>query len=250
MKTTNLEHVNIGRLATLVIFEDYDVRPDIEPKVKKGIHDTEVLVAEMLSQDALPHIIRINDAAEMLGVSGKEMKKEIKHAMKIAYENSGAKYWRPVEISPEQIVYLTMGLTITQAGRFAEDIDEMVVRTNIWEFFDVFAIEDEYDISCFIFLIDYLETCLKLGKKSITKFLKEHSSKFVTNTRIMNYLRKNDWYGYIDRVRDRFGVESSSPKLGELMDAAYERMLAIKESEEAANEEFEIDKAFDKAFSK
>lgn len=244
MKHDLLSHINMTRLVKLVLFNTSDVAPDIETKASKGIRDIERIVVEMFSQEMLQYAIRLDDAAEIIGISPKETRRNIRKAIKIGQEFYDGTYGRPCDIEPEQAVYIVTALAIQEYGRKSDDISEYVVRKYISDYLDIGSITSEYDMSCYVFLIEYFEHCLTYGKVSITKFLKTNANPFVTSRRLNNFMKRNDWYGDAEDVDRAIGLYTAQPRLSDVTNALLNVFDTIRECELSVKEEYDLNHAF------
>jgi len=247
MKMKNLDHINMGRIAKMLIFNTCDVRPEIEKQAEKGIRDTVRIATEMLSQEMLSHVISLDDAAESIGISAQDARRHIKKAIKVGRTNYDGKFGQPEILDPDQLVYQTIAYAIDEYGRTADDINEYVVKYYIGEYLDVTAIKTKHDMGCYVFLIDFFERYLneKLEKTSFTKYLKGYIGPAVTSARLMSFMKKNDWYGNDDETFSKIGVRMSSPKLSDIINALIQNFEDVKELTLRQREQFELDQAFD-----
>lgn len=240
-----LRNINVRRLAKYVIFETSDIKPEIETKAQKGLRDIECVVTEMLSQDMLSHIIRFDDAAESVGICAKDARHNIRKAIKVGQKHYDGTYGRPCDIEPEQAIYLVAALVIQEYGRRTDNLSEYVVRNHIGDYLDMGAIKTEYDMSCYVLLIDYFERCLEHGKVSITKFVNDHKSSLATSRRLNNFIKENSWYGDEDAVDETLGIYASQPKLSDVTNALLDEFKLIREKAEKEKEEYELNQACD-----
>lgn len=244
IETNVLDHINVTRFVKYVAFNTCDIAPEVETKIQKGLSCFEKMITEMLSQDMLPYAIRFADVAQLVGTNEKDAKKQIRSVLKLGQEYYDGTYGRPIMIEPERALYITAALVIQEYGRKINDLDEFVVRYNISDFLDIGAIENEYDMACYAFLIDYFESCLSYNKKlPITKYLKENGNSFVTSTRLKRYLERNDWYGD-ENLTDEIGFPGATPRVSDVTSTLVDIFFKIREVEKEINEEWELDQAF------
>ena len=246
MRTTAsiLDQINIRRFAKYVVFNTSDIKPEVETKARKGLSYFEKIVSEMLSQNMYTYALRLEDTATLVGSSYREVRSNIKRALKIGQEDYDGTYGRPEDITPERAIYITTALIIQEYGRKTDDLIEYVVRYHIGDFLDFGALESEYDMACYVYLIEYLERCLTFGKIPITKDLKENRNNMVSSKRIMSFIRKNYWYGsYKDA--ESLGFNCATPKLSEVANTLFEVAESIRDITKDIHEEYELHKAFD-----
>jgi hypothetical protein len=244
IETNVLDHINITRFAKYVAFNTCDIAPEAETKIQKGMSCLEKMITEMLSQDVLPYAIRFGDVAQLVGTNEKDAKRLIRGVLKLGQESYDGTYGRPATITPEHALYITTALIIQEYGRKINDLDEFVVRYNISDFLDIGAIETEYDMACYAFLIDYFESCLKYNKKlPLLKYLKENGNSFVTSTRLKRYFERNDWYGDLNLTAE-IGFPAATPKVSDVTSTLVDIFFKIREVEKEINEEWELDQAF------
>ena len=246
MRTTAsiLDQINIRRFAKYVVFNTSDIKPEVETKARKGLSYFEKIVSEMLSQNMFTYALRLEDTATLVGSSYREVRSNIKRALKIGQEDYDGTYGRPGDITPERAIYITTALIIQEYGRKTDDLIEHVVRYNIGDFLDFGALESEYDMACYVYLIEYLERCLTFGKIPITKDLKENRNDMVSNKRIMSFIRKNYWYGN-DKTAESLGFNCATPKLSEVANTLFEIVESIRDITKDIHEDYELNKAFD-----
>ena len=202
------------------------------------------MVTEMLSQDMLPYAIRFADVAQLVGTNAKDAKSTIRNLLKLGQDYYDGTYGRPFLIEPERALYITATLVIQEYGRKSDNPIEYTVRYNISDFIDIGAIETAYDIANYVFLIDYFERCLHLGKTSITKFMKDNCNNLVTQTRLKRFIEKNYWYD--NPEGNAFcNFSSLTPSIPEVTNKLYEIFVDIRKVEEEMREDWELNQAFD-----
>ena len=245
MKIQNLKKVNISHVALHALFIPCD-RIDLIKKVEPGVQDTVKIVTEMLSHDMNDSVIRINDAIEMIGGNPKKMRRNINAAIKVSYDDYDGKYGRPPIIPADQFVYIVAALAIKELGRFSDDLDDFVAMTYLSDFIDIGAIENEYDMSCYMLLMDYFIECLARNEQlSLTNFVKNTASPYATISRLKRFFKKNDWYDQPELLMAMFKIQNVSPTPSTIAHALYRVLVKVREIEEEAAEEYELNKAFD-----
>ena len=242
--TSILRSINVTRFAKYVVFNTCDITPEVEAKAQKGLSCLEKMVTEMLSQDMLPYAIRFADVAQLVGTNAKNARSTIRQLLKLGQDYYDGTYGRPVLIEPERAVYITTALVIQEYGRKSDNPIEYTVRYNISDFIDIGAIESAHDIANYVFLIDYFERCMHLGKISISKFMKDNGNSLVTPTRLKRFIEKNYWYGNSEsNVIENFTC--LTPSVSEVANRLYEIFVDIQKIEEEMHEDWELNQAFD-----
>ena len=242
--TSILRSINVTRFAKYVVFNTCDISPEVDAKAQKGLDCLEKMVTEMLSQDVLPYAVRFSDVAQLVGTNTKDAKRTIRNLLKLGHECYDGTYGRPIVIEPERALYITTALVIQEYGRKSANPIEYTVRYNISDFIDIGAIENEYDMANYVFLIDYFERCLHLGKISISKFMKDNCSNLVTQTRLKRFIEKNYWYGDPEsNVINNFSC--LTPSVSEVANRLYKIFVDIQKIEEEMHEDWELNQAFD-----
>ena len=242
-KTEILDSINVNRFAKYIVFNTCDIAPELITKARKGLSFMEKIVTGMIEQELLTHALRLEDAAEIVGISKSDAKRCIRHTLKLGQDFYDGTYGRPETITPEHAVYVTLALVLREYGRKSEDLVEYIVLYELDEYLDISIIQNEYDMACVVFLAEYFEYCLRYGKTSISKFLADNSNNFVSSKRLMNYIKKNDWYGTACALEK--GFESSTPKLSEVTSVLLDRLQEDLEAEKQRHDEYELNKAFD-----
>jgi hypothetical protein len=216
-------------------------------KIRPAVHDIELIVTEILSQDALPHAIRINDAAELAGINVKEMRKAVHDAIEIGCSEYDGSWNRPTEITVDHLIYLVLCLVISEIGRISDDINEFVVRYYIGRYVDESIVGNSTDMNCYIFLIEYFEYCLYTEKvQPITKYYRENSyGRKMSSEKLINFLKKNYWYGDAAMINSMFRIDIAEPTVVQILTALFGRLTLIKIGTEEEAEEYELNKAFD-----
>lgn len=215
-----------------------------EPVLKEtanGVHALELLITEILEQDCNQFSLKIEDVAEQIGGNAKKMRSDIKKAIRAAHDKYDGKYDPPAIVGVDKCLYALTALVIREDGRTSDDLIEYTVRTNIDEYFNPWRLDTANDFSCFVFMIDYLETCLRSGRIPITKYLRQYCSS-VTSNRLVAFMKKQDWYGSSDLAGELFCLSTDSPSLSSIMNASVEVFTKLKDNIETSNfEEFVID---------
>ncbi|MBP5674841.1 hypothetical protein J6W91_00740 [Candidatus Saccharibacteria bacterium] len=245
MRINNLARISIKTQAVKILFGADNVKDEDVKKASDGIKAIEKLVTTILSQDVLPHAVRIEDAAEIVGGSAKKMRREIKNAIKVSQELYDGFYGRPDINDPDSIVYIVAALTIRENGRIDKDVNTFTAQAMLLKFFKEDTIRSAYDISCYAFLSTYFEDALDHGKKPITKYLKDWGSSFTTKRRLMDLIQRQEWYDNINLLRN-LGIDTYGPTLSQVTNAIVERLSELKDKERAKAEEWELHHAFDK----
>ena len=245
MRIRNLEHVNICHIAYRVLQAPCN-RSDIIKAIQPGVSAIEKIVTCILNQDVLPHAVKLGNAAELIGSNSKIIRGYIQNASKLIYSSFEGSFDRPTILPPEQIIYLVTACAIRESARNTDDINEYIARSKMGVLLDIGALRTEYDMSCYAFLIEYIEDSLRMNEKKVFgQYLKNAGNSLVTNTRLLNFFKKNDWYGDEIATQYLLGIDAVAPKVSEVVDAIWKRMLQFRVDALIRKEEDDLEYAFD-----
>ena len=113
-------------------------------------------------------------------------------------------------------------------GRKSANPIEQIVRYNIGDFINIGAIENEYDMASYVFLIDYFEHCLHFGKISIAKFIRDNRNSLITQTRLKKFIEKSYWYSSDSKSSSIENFSRLTPSVSEVADSLYEFFVDIQ----------------------
>lgn len=246
MKMQNLKKVNISHVALHALFIPCD-RPDLAKKVEPGVQDTVKIVTEMLSRDMDDSVVRIDDAIEMIGGNPKKMRKHINDAIRISCDEYVGNFGRPPIIPADSFIYIVAALAMKELGRFAENLDEYIVMTQISDFIDIGAIENEHDMSCYVMLNDYFIECLVAKERlPLTPFIRDPDRSYVTSRRVKKFFRKNGWYDNPEELWMMLRIDSTStPTMSQITTSLLRLFKKLRKIELEVEEDYELHKAFD-----
>ena len=221
MKIQDLKKVNIDHVTLHALLVPCD-QPELFKKVRPGVQDTVRIVTAMLSHNLSDDVIRIDSAAEMVGGNVKKMRDNISDAIKISCDEYEGNFGRPPIIPVDQFVYLVVALSVQEFGRFTDDPNEYIVMSHLSDYLDIGAIQDEYDMRCYIFLIDYFIDCLTRNERlPLSQAIEMADSPYVTSQRLKKYLRKNGWFSDPDEVLELLKIKSAAPTPTQVADSIF-----------------------------
>ena len=247
MEARNLEKVNLSHVVLHALLIPCNRPDELAKRIEPGVRDAVRIVTTMLSHGVDDDVVKISDAIEMTGGNVRNMRKHISNAIRISCEEYDGNFGRPPMIPVDQFIYIVTVLAIKDLGRFTDSLDEFTAMTQLIEFIDISAINDEYDMRCFIFLIDYFTKCLQENEKvSLSREIKNYNSRFVTKRRLKNFFRKNNWYEDFDGFKTLFGVTlSEAPTLTQITNPLFKVLKDAREVEKEMSETYSFSDQID-----
>lgn len=233
----NLNKLHVKPITTSVLFQTPHVPAEALRDADEGIKILERFVTEMLEHGCQPDSLQIEELSNMIGADLKKAKDSIKHAQKVAYRYYDGTFDKPAPVSPEKLLYVLGAILIAEDGRMSDDVVQYTVRTSMDMYFDLSALETPSDFACFVFLIEYFETCLSSKRIPFTPYLRKYSKNnpFVSDRRLATFLRKNWWYGDEEETSDLFMLSTTTPSSASVAGAMLENLNRFKADTEEQN---------------
>lgn len=231
----DMKKLHVKAMVIPALFQTPHVKDEVLRAAWDGVQDLNLLITEILDQECNPLAIRLEDVADTIGSNAREMRSNIKKAMKVARDRYDGIYDPPAIIEVDRLLYMLTTIIIADDGRMSDDVVKYVVRTNMDAFFDTSRLENEHDFACYVALIDYFETCLLYKKLSITAYLKQHGNALISSKRMLTYLKKNWWYGDPEETQRIFTIDTEAPSLPDILKATEEILECLIDNTVEAN---------------
>ena len=233
----NLKDADIQGVLVPAFFASPHPSNEALKEARAGLHNLTCAVVTILDQGVSPHVLRVDDLIDYIGgITPKDFADSIMEAQKVARDQYDGTFDPPAVLPLEKKLYSIAAIVLSEIGRRSDDIDEYTVKRHFDEIFDLSAIDTTADFACWCLLIEYFEYCLREGKAApITKFIKMHGSSLTTESRMMTFIKKNEFYEYSDVFAERFGITESKPTLSQVAKLGFETFEYYKHAIEERN---------------
>ena len=203
---------------------------EVLKEARVGLHNLNCAVATILDQGISPHALKVDDLVSYIGgITPKAFCDSIMAAQKVARDMYDGTFDPPAILPIEKKLYSIVAIVLSEIGRRSDDINEYTVKRHFDEVFDLSAIDTVADFACWCLLIEYFEYSLREEKAvPITKFLKTHGSTLTTESRMMTFIKKNEFYDNSDVFADIFGITGSKPTLSQVAKLGFETFSYYK----------------------